>query len=667
MKKVTIISDPSDDGLIIEYIGQLGLVQFAQVTSSEYEELRRVEKTIDYSNLYQQYHVQYLELIDAIPDELSPIKPKISKLQKLSTDPENEIQSLIKEIQNQKTRLDSYKRSIEANSPRTSGQDKSNSNQILKQYEEKYLNFKAKVGFHTTLESSERNVCYAVGVVKQDFLPKIKEYLNVYPDTHFKTLPVAPQQVLIYVFGKNRTNWIQSLFLVFEVNDISDTVIEESKLPVAESTTETIEEYNLELQHLEEQIKSIQDNLQKDQTPIEKTNQFRSYLEDSKQDLGELAYIDYYLRVLSDNRISILRTDVMSVLQGWVPNDKTLLLNEAVQDLEGEIGSDIFVKIDDPDNSDQNIPTAPKDIKPSILQPAWILTTLRGWPSAREINPQYISLIVFSFQFALMFGDVGQGIIILVMGLFLTQRYKRGIASKLGVIFIPMGIATIFFGFLYGSIFLIEGLVPPLLYHPLENIGCMMKLALGIAVVEMSIGLILGMINQVKLGTPFNTLGEHGLGALLFLIGLYFSGLHFLEYSDIFLTLSQWSFLLMMSGLILSASTPVLQAIIQKHLGMEPFGEAVGALLMTFVENLSNFFSYLRIAAFVLAHASLALAAHALAGSLGPGGLLLTNVIAMTFELISTAVQSLRLLYYEFMGKFYHGDGIPFKPFIITS
>jgi len=30
---------------------------------------------------------------------------------------------------------------------------------------------------------------------------------------------------------------------------------------------------------------------------------------------------------------------------------------------------------------------------------------------------------------------------------------------------------------------------------------------------------------------------------------------------------------------------------------------------------------------------------------------------------MSSGVQSVRLLYYEFMGKFYHGDGVPFRPY----
>jgi V/A-type H+-transporting ATPase subunit I len=239
--------------------------------------------------------------------------------------------------------------------------------------------------------------------------------------------------------------------------------------------------------------------------------------------------------------------------------------------------------------------------------------------------------------------------------------------SKLGPLFIPMGICTILFGFFYGEVFLVENVFPALLFRPLNNISEMMKVALGIAVVEMVLGLTVSMINKFKQRSPLDAFGEHGLGTILFLIGLFFAGLHFLEVGDIFQIFSYWAFLVMLSGLVLATSIPVVSAIMRKRVGVETLGEAVGALLMTFIESLANFFSFLRIAAFVLAHASLALAAHSLSTVLGSGGLIITNIVAMTFELMSVSVQSLRLLYYEFMGKFFQGEGSPFRPFVITA
>ena len=70
---------------------------------------------------------------------------------------------------------------------------------------------------------------------------------------------------------------------------------------------------------------------------------------------------------------------------------------------------------------------------------------------------------------------------------------------------------------------------------------------------------------------------------------------------------------MMLVGLVLSFLEPVLHSLLHGHgIGMESIGEGVGGLLMTFVEGLANLFSFLRIAAFALAHASLGVAAEAL-------------------------------------------------------
>jgi V/A-type H+-transporting ATPase subunit I len=102
---------------------------------------------------------------------------------------------------------------------------------------------------------------------------------------------------------------------------------------------------------------------------------------------------------------------------------------------------------------------------------------------------------------------------------------------------------------------------------------------------------------------------------------------------------------------------------------MDSIGEGIGGLLMTFVEGLANMFSFLRIAAFALAHVSLSVASEQMGHAIGNPilALVIMNIIALSFEFVSSSVQSLRLLYYEFMGKFFHGGGMPFRPFKIRE
>jgi vacuolar-type H+-ATPase subunit I/STV1 len=127
----------------------------------------------------------------------------------------------------------------------------------------------------------------------------------------------------------------------------------------------------------------------------------------------------------------------------------------------------------------------------------------------------------------------------------------------------------------------------------------------------------------------------------------------------------------MLLGMGLSFIEPMVHSLLHGHGigGMESFGQGIGGLLLTFVEGLANMFSFLRVAAFAIAHVSLSGAAKTMGLAIQSpiGGLIIMNIIAMSFEFIASSVQSIRLLYYEFMGKFFHGEGMRFKPFRIPT
>ena len=673
MKKVTLISNPQNEAVILEHIGQLGLIQLTEYDDTEFTELRRVEKPIDYSGLSQQVHIHYTKIRDQLPLDIIPVKPSIKALQRFSTNPHIAVMSYVEQLQDILIQINAHKENtVDGLVNHQKIQELSTkAQQAIERNENQITTLKAQINFYTHLEPVERDRCSAIGEVNNDSLTKMIEYLQAYPDISFKTIAVSQQRTQLFIFSTTRSNWIEALFLVFDVTNTSEILTRiDTNLPFdSERLHNTTEQYSKRIKELEDQSRQIRENLKRTQIQLETTkDQISAALtEQQKQVLGETAYLDAFLHILSQDNIPRLRTDVLLILQGWIHDENIPSLINDVHELESEIDDHLFMKFEDPRRDDIDIPTPSTRIIPSLLQPAWTLTRLRGWPSAFEINPHHLNIIIFSFQFALMFGDVGQGAILLILGFGLTTKFNRGIMSKLGAMFIPMGISTIIMGFLYGEIFLMENVIPPLLFRPLENIEMMMKLALGIAVFEMSLGLGISILNHIRQGDLIEALGEHGLGAILFLIGLFFSGLYFLEIGNIFETFSSWSFMVMVSGLLLATVTPILGAVVHKRLGMETLSDAIGALLMTFVESLSNFFSFLRIAAFVLAHASLALAAHSLSGILGPGGLVITNLIAMTFELMSTAVQSLRLLYYEFMGKFFQGNGSAFNPFVFTD
>jgi vacuolar-type H+-ATPase subunit I/STV1 len=85
--------------------------------------------------------------------------------------------------------------------------------------------------------------------------------------------------------------------------------------------------------------------------------------------------------------VQVLRSSIISVLQGYTPESKVAELRASIESIEKELGEKFFIQVEDPSHDDQNVPSPPMDFKPKFLQPLWTLTTLRGWPASFEINP----------------------------------------------------------------------------------------------------------------------------------------------------------------------------------------------------------------------------------------------------------------------------------------
>lgn len=88
-----------------------------------------------------------------------------------------------------------------------------------------------------------------------------------------------------------------------------------------------------------------------------------------------------------------------------------------------------------------------------------------GTPNYTEMDPTFFVAITAFLMFGFMFGDVGQGLVIGIIGAILTIR-----KSNLGPVLIAGGISAIIFGFLYGSVFGNEDIIKGLVPSPMDNI-----------------------------------------------------------------------------------------------------------------------------------------------------------------------------------------------------
>ena len=82
-------------------------------------------------------------------------------------------------------------------------------------------------------------------------------------------------------------------------------------------------------------------------------------------------------------------------------------------------------------------------------------------PTYQEANPTVITIVTFPFLFGMMFGDVGHGSLILILGLVLTfgnNYFKGGLLNdvlQLRYFVLLLGFASIYCGFVYNEFFAI--------------------------------------------------------------------------------------------------------------------------------------------------------------------------------------------------------------------
>ena len=104
--------------------------------------------------------------------------------------------------------------------------------------------------------------------------------------------------------------------------------------------------------------------------------------------------------------------------------------------------------------------------------------------------------------------------------------------------------------------------------------------------------------------------------------------------------------------------------------------EGIVEILESTIYYVSNSVSFLRVAAFGLAHTVLSAIVFLLADMVGgaPGGsffrilvILIGNSIIIVLEGLIVTIQIVRLQYYEFFSKFFDESGEEFTPFILRT
>jgi V/A-type H+-transporting ATPase subunit I len=244
-----------------------------------------------------------------------------------------------------------------------------------------------------------------------------------------------------------------------------------------------------------------------------------------------------------------------------------------------------------------------------------------------------------------MFGDVGQGLVLMVAGMLLRPRWP-----VFGVL-VANGFAAMLFGVLFGSVFGREELIAPLWIHPLQDPGAILLVPLAAGVVIMLIGLLLHALESFWRGQ----LGRWWMTDAALLV-LYVSLLAAMFSSTAALIAAAAS-LWYIAGSLLRVRGSLWRGLLA----------AAGTLVETLLQLLMNTLSFVRVGAFALAHAGLSLAFNALAAAteqiiVSVLLLLLGNLVVIMLEGLVVTVQTTRLILFEFFIRFLRGTGRVFHP-----
>ncbi|MFZ5353811.1 MAG: V-type ATP synthase subunit I [Bacillota bacterium] len=358
-------------------------------------------------------------------------------------------------------------------------------------------------------------------------------------------------------------------------------------------------------------------------------------------------------------------------LFGFVPLGK---LNALIDSIKKSFEKDVIIITEDVENrrAGHSPPTKLKNI--GIFRPFEALVSMYGTPCYNEMDPTPFFAISYMLLFGAMFGDLGQGFIILLGGMLLKYIYKK---EDFGGILSRLGASSMFFGLLYGSIFGNEHIIHGLWIKPMENINMLLISAVALGVVLINIGYVYGLINLYqRKDIEEGLFGKEGLAGLIFFWVLLLTVLSKATGSFYF-SMELGIFLMLLMLLLMVFKQPLAHLIkgsrvLYEESPADYYIEAGFGIIETLLSILSNVISFIRVGAFALNHVGLYIAFATMAEMINSslGGILvliLGNVVIIGLEGLIVFIQSLRLEYYELFSKYYSGYGVIYKPTCIGT
>lgn len=367
------------------------------------------------------------------------------------------------------------------------------------------------------------------------------------------------------------------------------------------------------------------------------------------------------------------------ILIGWIPQEREREFLDALDTVDG-----IEYSLEDgKDELEFSPPIKLKNKK--IFKPFEFFVDMYGLPSYDEVDPTAFVAITYTLLFGIMFADLGQGLLLSLVGYFMWRLKKM----QLGKILVPCGISSAIFGAVFGSVFGFEHALDGFYQRvfgleekPIEVMETSMTntiiySAVGIGVALVLLSMCVNVYSSLKRRQFGNALfSPSGVAGIVLYGGAVFAGV-----SSILLKINVFTPAYIVGVIVLPFVCILLREILaalvdgEKDWKPESFKDYITQNLFESLEILlsyvTNTMSFLRVGAFVLVHAGMMLVVFTLAemGNDVSYVLVVTvgNLFVVALEALLVGIQVLRLNFYEMFSRFFEGQGRKFEPIVVDG
>jgi len=335
---------------------------------------------------------------------------------------------------------------------------------------------------------------------------------------------------------------------------------------------------------------------------------------------------------------------------------------------------------------------------PKMFAPFQMLVSNFGIPKYGTIDPTPFVMPLYLAMFGLMFADVGQGLVLAglgVLGMFLFKKKERKEGMyHLSWLIVWCGISSVLFGVLLGSFFGMS-LFRPLWFDfhgivsghsqndsMINDIYDILLITVYFGISVIALGLIFNWINIIRTSQWAELFLDKGgvIGGWIYAGGVYIAS-YVISHEYKGLPSGTILFLLVgLPSLLLFIKEPYHFLKRSDAYSDSKFGTVtilnflmqwIVGLLEIFTGYVSNTLSFMRVAGFGIAHVCLMISFFTLAkmtsGIFSVIVLVLGNILVISLEGLTAGIQALRLSYYEFFTKFFHGTGKLYTPISLNS